>query len=57
MSGGDEGIGVEESTDFGIVVTGLQIIEPKLCGALVVRENERFSMTYFTHKNLLQLIT
>ena len=33
LSGGDEGIGINESADFGIVISALEIIESGLCGA------------------------
>jgi hypothetical protein len=33
LSGGDEGIGIDESADFGGVISALEIIEPGLCGA------------------------
>ena len=38
LTGAGEGIGIEESTQFGIVITGLEIIEARLCnGTLAMR--------------------
>ena len=33
LTGGDECIRVDESTDFGIVISALEVIQPGLCGA------------------------
>ena len=33
MSGGGESIGINKSTDLGIVITGLEVIEACFCGA------------------------
>ena len=33
MACGDEGIGVDESTDCGLIITGLQVIESGILGA------------------------
>ena len=35
MAGGDVGVTVEETTDFGVVVTGIEVIEPGF-GVVVV---------------------
>ena len=32
LAGGDIGVGIDESTDFGVVITALQIIEPGILG-------------------------
>ena len=33
MAGGDEGVGVDEAADGGIIISGLQIIEAGILGA------------------------
>ena len=35
LAGGDEGIGVDKSAVCGIVITGLQIIEPGILGGVL----------------------
>ena len=45
LSGGDEGIRVEESADFGIVISGLQVIEPGLSGVWAAK----LGHGYMTH--------
>ena len=32
LAGGDEGVGVDEAADLGVVITALQIIEPGILG-------------------------
>ena len=39
LTGAGEGIGIEESADLGIVITGLEVIQTGLCsGTLAMRE-------------------
>lgn len=34
LAGGNEGIGVDEAADCGVVITGLQVIEPGIGGVV-----------------------
>ena len=34
LSSGYEGVGVDKSADLGIVITGLQVIEPGILGSI-----------------------
>ena len=38
LAGGDEGVGVEESTPCGIIITALEIIEPGFIYTLLAAE-------------------
>ena len=35
LTGGGVGVGVDESADLGIIIPGLQVIEPGLCWVIV----------------------
>ena len=36
LAGGNEGVGVDEAGDFGVVISGLQVIEPGILGGGLV---------------------
>ena len=45
LSSSNQPIRIKESTDFGIVISALQIIEPGLCGAGIAT----LARSYMTH--------
>jgi hypothetical protein len=45
LSGGDEGIGIDKSADFGVVISALEIVQSGLCGAGLATP----ARSYITH--------
>ena len=44
LAGACEAVGVYEAADVGIVITALQVIEPRLCGVVLSNEAARIKL-------------
>jgi hypothetical protein len=53
LSGAGEGIGIEESSQFRIVITGLEVIQFGLCGGILAM---RFH-GYMGNNRILEMIS
>ena len=51
LAGGNKGIGIDESADLGVIISALEIVEPRLFGAALAtwaKSGHFYSACYYT---------